>query len=58
VPALSATCPILLACDDPVFTKFCVEGLSCYVNATRATPCTKALAVNQATWSVVKGLYR
>lgn len=58
VPALSATCPILLACDEPVFTKFCVDGLSCYVNATTATPCTKSVAINQATWSAVKGLYR
>jgi len=58
VPSLTHPCPLLLACDDPVFTKFCVEGLACYVNATTATSCTKGLAVNQATWSVVKALYR
>ena len=57
IPPLSHPCPLLLACDDPVFTKFCVEGLSCFVNATSPTPCA-TLAVETTTWSVVKDLYR
>jgi len=57
VPPLSHPCPLLLACDDPVFTKFCVEGLACFVNATSPTPCA-TLPVEQTTWSVVKKLYR
>ena len=57
VPPLSGPCPMLLACDDPIFTKWCVDGLACFVNATTSTPCV-VLAVEDATWSTVKALYR
>ncbi len=51
-------CPLLLACDDPVFTQICVEGQSCYVNASVVRKCPATVAVAPSTWSLVKGLYR
>lgn len=58
VPTIGLPCPTLNACDEPVFTSFCVDGLSCYVNSTGPTLCASGVAVNQATWSHVKALYR
>jgi len=57
VPPVGHSCPLLLACDSPFFTKFCVEGGSCFVNATSPPPCA-TLPVAPTTWSVVKSLYR
>jgi hypothetical protein len=57
-PPLSSQCPLLLTCDAPVFTKYCVEGLPCFVNSRKTPPCATPLAVQSASWSVVKGLYR
>ena len=51
-------CPLLLACDDPIFTKICVEGQPCFVNFTTARKCPTPLAVENATWSLIKELYR
>jgi VCBS repeat-containing protein len=52
-------CPLLLACDDPVFTKHCVSAQSCFVNSsTPAGPCASVLGIDQKTWSGVKELYR
>ncbi len=57
-PPLSYACPMMLACDYPVFTKFCVEGTGCFVNATGPTTCDSGVAVSAATWSKIKDLYR
>lgn len=59
-PPLSNPCPLLLECDDPVFTAYCVEGLSCFVNFTTPTTCERPipLGIAEATWSAVKELYR
>lgn len=57
-PALSMPCPLLLACDEPVFTKYCVESVPCFVNARAPSPCDVPLAVEASSWSGVKALYR
>ena len=51
-------CPLLVACDNPVFTMYCVDAASCFINPRTPAPCGKALAVERLTWSGVKGLYR
>ncbi len=57
-PPLSVPCPMLLACDEPAFTKYCVESVPCFVNARAPTPCDAPTAVEAASWSTVKALYR
>ncbi len=57
-PPLSYACSMMLACDYPVFTKYCVESTSCFVNATGTTICDSPVAVSNKTWSEVKDLYR
>jgi len=51
-------CPLLLACDNPVFTKICVEGQPCFVNFTTPRKCPTPLAVQNTSWSMIKELYR
>ena len=59
-PPLNNPCPLLLQCDDPAFTAYCVEGLPCFVNYTTPTTCERPipLGLAEATWSTVKELYR
>jgi len=47
-------CPILVNCSAPVFSKFCVEGLTACINRTQ-TCCI--LATEPSTWTQVKSLY-
>ncbi len=51
-------CPLLLACDNPVFTKICIEGQPCFVNFTTPRKCPTPLAVQNTSWSMIKELYR
>ncbi len=51
-------CPLLLACDDPVFTPICVEGQSCFVNSTVVRKCPTVTTVETSTWSQIKTLFR
>ena len=51
-------CPLLVLCDFPAFTKICVEGIPCNINARKPTLCVKPTAVTTSTWSVVKNLFR
>jgi len=57
VPSLppEMACPFLALCDFPYFTKVCVTGGQLIINPS-GPACT--VAVEQATWSRVKGLYR
>jgi hypothetical protein len=52
------TCPLLVACDRPVFTKHCVQAVSCFVNSSRPTACDTSVGVTAKTWSGVKELFR
>jgi len=56
-PSLSPemACPFLALCDFPYFTLVCVTGGQLIINPS-GPACT--VAVQQATWSRVKGLYR
>ncbi len=54
----SLNCPILVQCDAPAFTQFCVEAEPCFVNATKATPCSTPVGVSRTTWGAVKSLLR
>lgn len=47
-------CPSLLNCSAPLFTRFCVEGLTACVNREQ-TCCI--LATEASTWTQVKSLY-
>jgi hypothetical protein len=49
-------CPLIVQCDDPMFTMYCVETAPCFVNATGATPCA-VVGVEPTTWSAVKKMY-
>ena len=51
-------CPLVLACDDPVFTKVCVQAEPCFVNPTVPRKCAASTAVAPTTWSQLKALYR
>lgn len=51
-------CPLVTACDPPMFTMHCVTSEPCQVNATSPGPCDEITAVEAATWSAVRGLYR
>ena len=51
----SFSCPLLSLCNNPLFTLYCVSGGRLIINPTDRS-CT--VAVEQATWSRVKGLYR
>ena len=53
-------CPLLVACDEPAFTKYCVRAQSCVVGSSISAPipCPDALAVTPKTWTGVKELYR
>jgi hypothetical protein len=53
-------CPLLVACDEPAFTKQCVGAQSCSVNSTAsvARPCATPTSVSPKTWTGVKELYR
>lgn len=52
-------CPLLVLCDEPVFTKVCVEGRSCFVNSTVERKCpAEPLPVERATWAGIKQIYR
>jgi hypothetical protein len=52
------SCPFVLGCDDPVFTKYCANMLPCFVNAIDPKPCGGSVAVTPRTWSQVKAIYR
>ena len=49
------TGPILLLCDNPIFTAFCVSGGQLIINP-EGVSCP--VAVEQVTWTQVKHLYR
>ena len=51
-------CPFVIGCDDPVFTKYCVEARPCFVNTSVPKPCGGLDAVTPRTWSQVKATYR
>lgn len=51
-------CPLVTACDAPMFTMHCVASYPCRVNATIPGPCDEILAVEDASWSAVRQLYR
>jgi hypothetical protein len=53
-------CPQLVLCDNPMFTKVCVAGFSCTVNATKPStrPCAIPVAIRSSTWGGVKSLFR
>ena len=51
-------CPLLLSCDDPVYTQICVEGQSCFVNSTVVRKCPTVTTVETSTWSQIKTLFR
>ena len=51
-------CPLLLSCDDPVFTQICVQGQACFVNSTIVRKCPTITAVQPSTWSQIKTLFR
>ena len=54
----SGFCPFVVACNDPVFTKVCVETKPCFVNATVPKPCGGPVALVERTWSQLKAIYR
>ena len=47
-------CPLVNLCDPPAFAKVCVAGGHAFMNSSRE--CT--VAVEERSWSEVKGLYR
>ena len=51
-------CPLLVLCDFPAFTKVCVEGVPCNINASKARLCSSPTPVETSTWSAVKQLFR
>ena len=57
-PDYPGFCPYVVACNDPVFTKVCVETKPCFVNATAPKPCGGPVALVERTWSQVKATYR
>ena len=54
----SLNCPVLVGCDQPVYTQFCVESIPCFVNSTKSTPCGTAVSISQQAWGAVKSLLR
>ena len=55
------SCPVVVICDSPTYTYQCVRGGEAVFNPTdeECRPWdTCPVAVNPATWSVLKGLYR
>lgn len=55
-PAIGALdCPLMLQCDYPAFSKFCVTGGQLIINPDQRS-C--AVAVSEANWGAVKALYR
>ncbi len=46
-------CPLMILCDEPVFTKVCVNGGEGYLNSPRNCE----VAVDHASWSKVKSMY-
>ena len=51
-------CPELNLCDMPMFTKICVEGRPCHVNATSPRTCDSDLPVQPMSWGAVKEIFR
>ena len=51
-------CPVIIDCDDPIFTMYCVDTQPCFVNASTAVPCSSPTAVLDRSWSAMKALYR
>jgi hypothetical protein len=49
-------CPLAVQCDDPVFTKVCVDGGLALINPSGSRSCSGGRL--PAEWSRVKGLYR
>jgi hypothetical protein len=47
-------CPVVTLCDEPTFTRVCVNGGHAYVNWPGACP---TVGVESATWSQVRSLY-
>lgn len=54
------SCPQLVLCDRPIFTKVCVAGFECFVNATKAVPdrCSTLVPVSAISWTRIKSLFR
>ncbi len=54
-----AQCAHFVLCDKPMYTKFCVQGRSCLVNASKESPvCDTETAVAPVTWGFVKSVFR
>jgi hypothetical protein len=51
-------CPLIIECDEPNFSKLCVEGVPCTVNASRPGPCPVTTAATETSWSAMKEIYR
>ncbi len=51
-------CPLLVLCDFPAFTKICVDGMGCTVNARAPRLCSTPVAVERSTWGSFKTFYR
>ena len=52
-------CPLVVLCDAPQYTEFCVEGGQCMVNASRPHDCSgRITGIATLSWSAVKSLYR
>lgn len=49
-------CPLVVLCDQPVFTKLCVSGACALINPIIPRTCC-ILGVEAQTWSNVKALY-
>ena len=52
-----ANCPLINACDAPVFTAVCAVGGRAYMNPTVPGAACTEVAVQENTWSEVKSLY-
>jgi hypothetical protein len=51
-------CPVLTNCDVPFYSAVCVDGIRCFVNASRSQLCAYPTAVEAASWSTLKQFYR
>lgn len=52
----SFPCPLAVLCDDPVYSKVCVEGGKAILNPAAPRPCGSSRVDSE--WSAVKELYR
>jgi hypothetical protein len=52
------TGPIVTLCDIPAYTAVDIDGGSGLINPTTPPPCQQTVAIQPATWSYMKALYR